>query len=471
MIKGEAMPLYGFRYVPYSVIGFGTLLLYLILVVSNLQRISPLVVAAFFSFLSVASLLLYREQRSGESLLAPTVFFVLYHVFLKDIWPSLVVAVEGFSYHAALSTLSKYELDYVLVKKFLIWIAALLAFVVGASTSKMIRLNFELPVINYRRATVVFITLTFFTVVVFVLYANAVGGVSDLLLERGRAREDRYSSQVGGHYAFLLYAGVLSAYFYMAFGFWRRQKILFFSCFSISLILVFLATGSRAILIIAMIIAIMIFYREVGRLPILKLMLAGVVSLAIIGIGGEYRAAQRGAQDLGDITLGSGFLGGVVDGFSEFASRSTSTSGELGIYGRIPSQLDFIYGSSYLAFIVTPVPRFLWNDKPRAGGHQTAVYVFDRPDTAIPPGGVGELYMNFGLIGVVVGMLITGFLYKVVFNTAEFYKTPATFLMMLVFYVYFLPATESMNFWIRLTVLLVIINLAYAGLPKFIRRV
>lgn len=70
----------------------------------------------------------------------------------------------------------------------------------------------------------------------------------------------------------------------------------------------------------------------------------------------------------------------------------------------------WLNGSSFVSFIVTPVPRILWPEKPliRIGPYVgQEVLQFDN-NSGAPPGGVAELYMNFGWAGIVLGMSILG---------------------------------------------------------------
>jgi hypothetical protein len=72
-----------------------------------------------------------------------------------------------------------------------------------------------------------------------------------------------------------------------------------------------------------------------------------------------------------------------------------------------PSVFPFRHGGTYLDSILFVVPRKIWPTKPRSfsfavGRHMLGV------DSDLPPGSIGEAYINFGLAGVVAVMYLFG---------------------------------------------------------------
>lgn len=77
------------------------------------------------------------------------------------------------------------------------------------------------------------------------------------------------------------------------------------------------------------------------------------------------------------------------------------------------SAVDFLYGETYLSGFSQLVPRFLWPDKPALNvgneiGRQYGQIPSSDLVTSISPSQVGELYMNFAFLGVVIGMFLWG---------------------------------------------------------------
>lgn len=82
---------------------------------------------------------------------------------------------------------------------------------------------------------------------------------------------------------------------------------------------------------------------------------------------------------------------------------------------RMPEDLPEQEGGTYAALIAAPIPRGLWPEKPMPStGVFTLAFWPERwlqNGTTMPPGLVGEMYLNFGGLGVLVGMFMFGFIH------------------------------------------------------------
>ena len=80
-----------------------------------------------------------------------------------------------------------------------------------------------------------------------------------------------------------------------------------------------------------------------------------------------------------------------------------------------PKTHDYLYGSGYVTAFVFFIPRSIWPSKPIATGNFVSrlYYKTDNlPNTlGLPP--PGELYVNFGLLGIVIGMFVGGKLVRI----------------------------------------------------------
>ena len=72
----------------------------------------------------------------------------------------------------------------------------------------------------------------------------------------------------------------------------------------------------------------------------------------------------------------------------------------------VPEQHDYMYGQSYYRLLFVPIPRSLWPDKPY--NSQIVLAQWINPGTlriaSIPVGIIGDLYVNFGMWGI-LGLL------------------------------------------------------------------
>jgi hypothetical protein len=81
-----------------------------------------------------------------------------------------------------------------------------------------------------------------------------------------------------------------------------------------------------------------------------------------------------------------------------------------------PAIVPFWAGESYYPILFKPIPRFIMPEKPRElsadFGHRYGLIVPENITTSINLPQLVELYGNFGLTGVIVGMFIFGLIYR-----------------------------------------------------------
>lgn len=93
----------------------------------------------------------------------------------------------------------------------------------------------------------------------------------------------------------------------------------------------------------------------------------------------------------------------------------------------IPDKLDFQYGQTLILWIVAPIPRTIWPDKPEISiGKVIAEKIYEKTNEnskagGVPPGIITELYMNFGFLGIIIGMYFLGVLLKIFYNILYFH--------------------------------------------------
>ena len=83
------------------------------------------------------------------------------------------------------------------------------------------------------------------------------------------------------------------------------------------------------------------------------------------------------------------------------------------IINHIPEKLDFQYGRTFANWLLAPVPRAIYPDKPMiTTGPIIGTEIYGNRISGIPPGFIAELYWNFYIPGVVFGMLFMGVVLK-----------------------------------------------------------
>jgi hypothetical protein len=133
------------------------------------------------------------------------------------------------------------------------------------------------------------------------------------------------------------------------------------------------------------------------RLPPRRLAVAGVlIAIIIAGLIG----VARGAAGSRHVTAGSVVRASVGSGNNLFLPMA-------GLAAAVPSQYQYLHGSSYLEAAVFLVPRELWSGKPQ-GDIAGVTAAIDPGNSGLAFPEFGEMYANFGLPGVTIGSLMFG---------------------------------------------------------------
>ena len=196
-----------------------------------------------------------------------------------------------------------------------------------------------------------------------------------------------------------------------------------------------LASGSVAPVV--MFFVIIGFGLWIGK-PVIQmrwLILATTVFLAATsfrGVAIDFRkTAWFGAQDLTPRDRAAlmvqllkvraendGLASTLIHGIEVTAGRSANLDLFANVVRRTPSEVPYWNGATYLSLVGSFVPRFMWPDKPpkelgQAFGHRYSFLYWTNTSTSINLPILIEFFVNFATLGVVLGMLIVGVIYRV----------------------------------------------------------
>ena len=138
-------------------------------------------------------------------------------------------------------------------------------------------------------------------------------------------------------------------------------------------------------------------------------LLVGVPLIVVVGVSIKHLRASYARGDYGltedrlEYLLEHTFAGGDL-GFSIFLRKAM-------VY--FPDSHPYLKGQSYYRLLFVPIPRAIWPGKPQNTNRVFARVLdpdLERRNVTIPPGIVGDLYINFGPVGV-FGMMVFGALF------------------------------------------------------------
>lgn len=168
-----------------------------------------------------------------------------------------------------------------------------------------------------------------------------------------------------------------------------------------------LLASSRLTLIYFLVSVVLLYHYLIRSIAVRKMAFLAFIGLVLLGVLGELRKSQSSyfaaETDFSFVQIISTTLGRPY--FLDIGKTSA-------VHNSVPDEVDFIRGASLTNLIYAPIPRSLWPEKPvLAINIFVRDYILQRDDqSGVPPGGISELFLNFGYTSVVFGMIFFGIL-------------------------------------------------------------
>ncbi len=157
-------------------------------------------------------------------------------------------------------------------------------------------------------------------------------------------------------------------------------------------------SGSRSMMLSAVLVPLMaVFWLSGHRWRTRLVLLAPFVGVLFYGFSAVMVAGREQAEL--DFSQQPNYVGHEM--FREL----------LFIVDEISTHRGYLWGGTYWTELLSPIPRFVWPDKPlRFGVEYASWHGFDTLGGGpnMSPGILGEMYANFGILGVVLCSLIGG---------------------------------------------------------------
>ncbi len=274
--------------------------------------------------------------------------------------------------------------------------------------------NFSIPKLTFRRSQNLekkILLVVGFAVTVFLVYIQLRGGLTSHILSWARGRRSEFTGDA--YWFFLIQLGLTACLCWLALDRKAPLRPNFWICSAISLIISFLSTGSRGTLVYFIAMGVTVSLLREQKISFTKPLMAIIVGLMLLGLLGNFRTSTFTGEVNWDVLTGSSAVeeSSLSRGVEEVTARSGIGSAVFPVLAKVPDQVEFLKGDSYLAVLTLPIPRALWADKPGLiGGRSGATFFGSR--AGIPPGAVGEAYWNFGVPGVLVHFLVIGMFYR-----------------------------------------------------------
>lgn len=274
-----------------------------------------------------------------------------------------------------------------------------------------------------RRFAMVAGALLIFGLISFAVFAQRAGASFDSLGDLSSPRTFYIpGSKFRGASGYLRWGAMLTEIgFYLVFGRWAASQRRIWSRSGAAVLLfalvalpfpIFVSTRLTVLIFVLRVIMIWICLRGEPK----PRYAAAMVAAGLV-IAGAMLALRGGASDWQGVRAKVG-INGLLEatvGGRHFLDLTKTAH----ILAAVPERLDYQYGKTLVTWLVAPVPRSWWPEKPAIGaGKELGPLLFQtNVQTGVPPGIVGELDMNFGLPGVYVGLFVIGFLLRSLYAT------------------------------------------------------
>lgn len=322
--------------------------------------------------------------------------------------------------HSSFESIEKSFFNFTMLQ-----ILAYLSMLVGLSVKKEFPIIRRLPIINNKlsdkKIKLLIIPAIGISMLSYFIFLQQIGGISYLLNNLNL----RASFTSGNGYLLSLMKLMTLSVLVLIYKYWNKKGYVFKTFITMMLLLnIFMESsmGGRKSTIFIVIFVMIVIHYSVKKIKFLKprfLLLIGAVFIYFILV--PFLRADGGVEK---------FLDDPSEAFNEITEDYTYTIRGLSYVSHYIliinhfNNSDFWLGLSYLDLIYAPIPSAIFYDKPPV---DDGVYVRSiaegmnvEPNTSRqylyksswPPETFGAMYMNFGIMGLIIGFMFIGFIYK-----------------------------------------------------------
>lgn len=287
--------------------------------------------------------------------------------------------------------------------------------------------------------------LTVISMVVAMLYFDKMG--VDLSDSSTISKKRHYQVEEGSYSAlgyYRVFMDIIEPVFYVLFMYFIINKKKLFSFLGLFLLVLFFLNmaypfivSSRTNAVYVLINVGLIYYYLQGGIKVRQILpivaLASVVLVIMTGLRESHSKVRSETQvstnPLVIMATSLNFLG--VDKTSH-------------IIDRMPEKMEFQFGETLILWIMAPIPRVWWPQKPEmTEGRVIGEFIYEKRDSnsqggGVPPGYIAELYLNFWYPGIIIGMFLFGFFLKIFYDAFKKVRVQSIF-GMVIYILVFIP--------------------------------
>ena len=423
----------------------------------DLSLISGLIIVLYFLklFLYLLPLLFFKSKY----FLNPLIFITLWALVTK-VYPESSLLVSGLLNYPVFENYDMGTINKVIAFKLYMDCLFILFIYVGFFLIQP-KKTLILPNKQLQDVPLKLMFLLVFTFFIIVLMSNQLGSIEQVFMTKGKY----IAQKIGGHWNFL--AGFLTVGVWLSAAVLKRplRSFVFIISFISALCIEFLVTASRGSVLAIIIITIIIIVSKQGNFRIKKLFLLFIGLILLVG----FLTSLRDIIQLNDkqLNVQSSILGLSSKAINSIIQYSGNGNSDFAIYDKIIENEEYLYGRSYWAILVAPIPRSLLKEKPMGVGRlasQTFMPEY-KHKTGVPPSSAGEAYWNFGIIGVIFIATLFGIVLKLLWKFIQKNNHPEIMVLYIITLYYLKPQTSIFYNWLHAIVPAIIV-LIFFIMPK-----
>jgi len=187
-----------------------------------------------------------------------------------------------------------------------------------------------------------------------------------------------------------------------------RNLVIALALTGVVVLLVF-RLSSRGLVAQVLICCAVVFHYLRRRIPVAAFVALYLVGISVANVAWEWR--NPGGDPDSRITSES-ILANPIHTLARHESERRRIDAVASIVYYFPEREDYLYGESWLAFLVVPIPRWLWPEKREWTRWADNAIPFEIIGLQAPAPLPAVLYANFSWIGILVGMFLFGIFHR-----------------------------------------------------------
>ncbi|MDZ7399923.1 MAG: oligosaccharide repeat unit polymerase [candidate division KSB1 bacterium] len=209
-----------------------------------------------------------------------------------------------------------------------------------------------------------------------------------------------------------------------------KKNAFAFSLFLALVLFLFFSLGERGHLISLVISLLAIYHYEKKNLTLKSLVLFAVAFILFLSIYGQYREFSK--HNISIKRLGFNAKIGLEAVYHTAMADFDQLIRVKDILKHTPDGLDYQLGKTFLNLFFKPIPSRIWDEKPQGAGLIVTKHLYPKHFQAhvtVAPSLIGELYLNFHIVGIILGFFVFGVMSRALYEKLQFCQGNKNFLI------------------------------------------